>query len=255
LFKVPYNHFGKTTKVDRRHVLVRVIVPRTETSRDQIIKATNSQTAIPPASLRATEQIHRDIEAYFATKSLFYDRRKNFYKNQGKPISDIVGIPYLAQAVLAIALQEPDNSRARPSSLLKEDADHERIFNPKLPLPLFLQCCVIMRRIEAFLKGHNPVIDATVRNNLRFYLGMVVTMRLCELPKPSAEKIAALDVTLLTDIFLEDCLVEVVALYQKLGGTDRVAKGTELGAQLRDAFMVKFKAGKFSAGTARTGSP
>ena len=115
---------------------MRVIVPRTESSRDQIIKATNSQTAIPPASLRATERIHRDIEDYFASRGLFYDRRKNYYKNQGRPICDIVSIPFLAQAVLAVALQEPDNSR-RPSSLLKEDVDHERIFNPKLPLDLF----------------------------------------------------------------------------------------------------------------------
>ena len=90
-----------------------------------------------------------------------------------------------------------------------------------------------MRRIEAFLKSHIPAVDAAVRNNLRFYLGMMAAMKLCKTPKPSAEKIAALDVTSVTDAVLEPCLVEVTALYQKLGGTDRVAKGTELVGQLR----------------------
>ena len=104
-----------------RSVLVRVIVPQEEDSRDRIIKATNSQTSIPRASLRATDKIHRDIEDYLTPRGIYYDRRKNYYKNQGKPVKKIVSIPYLAQAVLACGLRDPANARARPSSLLKND--------------------------------------------------------------------------------------------------------------------------------------
>jgi hypothetical protein len=67
---------------DNRNILIRVIVPEKPESRDRIIKATNSQTPIPPASLRATDKIHRDIEEYFRPNGLYYDRRKNYYKNE-----------------------------------------------------------------------------------------------------------------------------------------------------------------------------
>ncbi|MCL1488228.1 MAG: AIPR family protein [Marinobacter sp.] len=69
---------------EERSVLLRVIVPEDEETRDKIIRATNSQTPIPKSSLRATDNIHRKIEDYLKPRGLFYDRRKNFYKNDGK---------------------------------------------------------------------------------------------------------------------------------------------------------------------------
>lgn len=116
-----HNYFsGCNTEGEERNLLVRVIVPNAIESRDHIIKATNSQTAIPPASLRATDRIHRDIEEYLKPFGLYYDRRKNYYKNEGKSINRIVGIPQMAQAIMAIVLQKPDTARARPSSLMKK---------------------------------------------------------------------------------------------------------------------------------------
>jgi len=47
---------------EKRNILIRVIVPESEETRDKIIRATNSQTPIPKASLRATDLIHRQIE-------------------------------------------------------------------------------------------------------------------------------------------------------------------------------------------------
>ena len=58
-----------------------IIVPDNEESRDQIIFATNNQTNIPKATLRVTDPIHLQIEMYFKSRGLFYDRRKNYYKN------------------------------------------------------------------------------------------------------------------------------------------------------------------------------
>lgn len=113
---------------------MRVIVPSAKESRDKIIKATNSQTAVQQASLRATDKIHRDIEEYLRPRSLYYDRRKNYYKNEGRPRNRIVGIPHLAQAVMSVVLQRPDTARARPSSLLKADDTYKQVFNEKYPV-------------------------------------------------------------------------------------------------------------------------
>ena len=56
---------SQNTEEDDRAILVRMIEPSDSASRDRIIKATNSQTKISAASLRATEKIHRDIEEFF----------------------------------------------------------------------------------------------------------------------------------------------------------------------------------------------
>ncbi len=64
-----YNYFTSNPRItDDRSILVRIIVTGDSTSRDKIIKATNSQTSMPPASLRATDKIQHDIEDFFISK-------------------------------------------------------------------------------------------------------------------------------------------------------------------------------------------
>lgn len=102
-----YSYFTRDkSKLDQddRALLVRIIVPKTEESRDHIILATNSQTSIPKSSLRATDIIHRNIEQYFKSKGLYYDRRKNYYKNLGMPIDKIISIPFLSQCLMSTIL-------------------------------------------------------------------------------------------------------------------------------------------------------
>ena len=107
-----FEHFRSTPGEEKRSVLVRVIEPSSEDSHQRIIRATNSQTSIPIAFLRATEEIHRNIEDYFKSNGFYYDRRKNSYSNEGKPRDKIVGVPTLAQAVMAILLGRPNDARA-----------------------------------------------------------------------------------------------------------------------------------------------
>lgn len=88
-----YNFFSENAEAienEKRNVLVRVIKPESEESRDSIIFATNNQTNIPKSSLRVTDPIHLQIEMYFKSRGLYYDRRKNYYKNQKKKATDII---------------------------------------------------------------------------------------------------------------------------------------------------------------------
>ena len=158
-----------------RNLLIRFVVPIDDDSRDRIIKFTNSQTPVPVASLRATEKIHRDIETFFFTKNWFYDRRKNFYKNAGKPKDRIIGIPYLAQAIMAVVLREPNNARARPSSLIKDNKDHDRVFNSSCPIELYFESARFMNYVDDFLRRAPPNGLEYGRNNLKFHLAMFAT--------------------------------------------------------------------------------
>ncbi len=224
------------TAGDNRKLLVRVIVPSDAASRDRIIKATNSQTAIQQASLRATDKIHRDIEEYLKPRGLFYDRRKNFYRNEGKPLDKVIGIPQLAQSAMAIVLAQPDQARARPSSLLKDNTEYKRVYDPGYPIDVYLVCATAMKHVEAFLRQDSLNLDARDRNNLRFYVAMHSVYSLAGKWRPSPKEIACLDPGLLSDVILGQSLSVVRAHYAAAGGNDRAAKGPELLVRIEAGF-------------------
>lgn len=213
---------------DERKILVRVMVPNADESRDRIIKATNSQTAVLLSSLRATDKIHHDIEEYFRPRGLFYDRRKNYYKNEGKPRDKIIGVPYLAQSVMSIVLRRPDTARARPSSLLKTDDDYQRVFNPVYPIELYHVCAVVMRRVEEELKAPELNVEAKDRNNLRFYVAMYSVMAAMESSTADVDEIARFNLTGLKRSSIQESVALIQAKYEALGGDDQVAKGPAL---------------------------
>lgn len=159
-------------------VLVRILVTDDPKTRDLVIRATNRQTSVPAASLRATDDVQRNIEAFFLSKGWFYDRRKNYYRNIGKSAERIVSIPLLAQATMAMGLGQANNSRARPSSLLKDDDDYRRIFSNKIPLPVYLWLAQAQKDVDVFLVTTAAGTAAPERNNLRFHLAMLATARL-----------------------------------------------------------------------------
>jgi len=209
------------TQIDNRNILVRVIgvagTANEEQTRNRIIKATNSQTAIQVASLRATDSIQRDIEDYLRLQGLYYDRRKNYYKNEGKPIAKIISITYLAQSVIAILLKRPNDARARPSSLLKEDIIYNTVFDPSHPMPLYLTCIQILKRMESYLRAIFSGIRAIEVNNLKFHLAMYSSLLLANNPEATANDILSLKLSDFTDDFLNGCYEAVSETYSAIG--------------------------------------
>ena len=115
----------ETLKAKRRQqfVIVKLIVPPSEQLRDDVVKATNSQTHIPKPYLRGMDTVHRNIEDHLKGIGLFYERRKNQYKNLGKLRNEIVTLTEMAQSLMAAILHRPGDARGRPNSLLKSDDD------------------------------------------------------------------------------------------------------------------------------------
>lgn len=190
-----YRYLSGATPDDparRRSILVRVIVTNDYRTRDQVIRATNRQTHVPVASLRATDEIQRDLEQYFLSRDWFYERRKNYYRNQGKATSRIVTIPFLAQAVMAIGLSEPSNSRARPSSLLKRDADYHRIFDEQVDYGTYLWAAQVQKAVDHFLRTSEASASAAERTNLRFHVSMLLVARAHGKPVRKASEIAGM---------------------------------------------------------------
>jgi hypothetical protein len=173
---------------DERAILIKIIVTNDLEARDRIIKATNFQTPVPAASLRATEPIQRDIEDYFLQHGWFYDRRKNYYKNVGKSPDKIISIPYLAQALTAIIHREPHNSKGRPTTIIKGDSNYNRIFNNSTKIEIYLLCSKVLKASETFIRSshfsqlkdaiNHPYLNVVTLRSLIFHYAMLFTVKI-----------------------------------------------------------------------------
>jgi AIPR protein len=213
---------------DQRTVLVRVIVTTDQKTQDRIIKATNSQNRMQPASLRMTDQIHRDIEQFFKGEGLFYDRRKGFYRDQGHPIKRIVSVNSVAQAVISIILQRPDDARARPGDYFKEQNKYKSIFaNQRITLQNYLACVRIIRHVADYLRRRG--VDKGEAKNLLYYVAAVAVREFIGTRMLAPERLPRTDQ--LKDEALGAALTNVRGFYHKLIATldrDAVARGPML---------------------------
>lgn len=156
-------NFYQIDPLDERSVLIKVIINNDKETIDKIIGSTNSQNAVSPTLLRATETTQRNIEIYFLKEGYYYDRRKNFYKNQGKPVKRIFSIQFTAQAIQTILYNDPASARAKPTTLIKDRASYDRIFNPHVDFKSYLRCVQIVQK--AF-EGYSAIADRDIKSKL-----------------------------------------------------------------------------------------
>ena len=224
-----------------RSVLVRILATGDDPKvRDKVIRSTNRQTSVPAASLRATDDIQRDIEAYFLGNDWYYDRRKNFYKNSGKTAERIISIPFLAQAVMAMGLSRPDDSRARPSSLLKRNEDYRTIFSKEIPISIYLWVARSQKTVDAFLASEPAQSSQQERTNLRFHLAMVAAARLVGGIIHSPKQLSHVAETgiAITEANLGECLAFLREHFHNFveatrDTSDKIAKGPDFVAYLK----------------------
>ena len=165
-------------RIADKSILVKILITEDEIAKDKIIKATNFQTPIQPASFRATDRIHNNLEDYFKSHDWYYDRRKNYYKNMGKPLTRIIGIPYMAQCMMSLIHKEPHSARARPSSLVKKDSEYQRVFNESINPGIYLFCAQATRKVENRLKFEIEDFTNQEKTNLKLHIAMILIMKM-----------------------------------------------------------------------------
>lgn len=148
---------------DTRSVLVKVIINEDKRTIDHIIASTNSQNPVSPSLLRATDDIQRELELFYGNEGYFYDRRKNYYKNQGKPASRIFSIQTTAQIIESLLFNNPYSARSKPTSLIKDNYTYSRIFNQKRNYRVYLNSCLLNKKI---IELWTSIEDKDKKNNL-----------------------------------------------------------------------------------------
>ena len=161
-----FNHFknGETTNDDRA-ILVKIIVTQDPEIRDKIIKATNYQTGVELSSLRSTEKIQRDIEEILLKDNWFYDRRKNYYKNQGRPAHRIISPAFVACCITALVFKNPAKAASGlKTKFMRIDEQYNTLFNAKMDIRVYSSALSIVKAIEYSLlrKKRSMGQDGTV---------------------------------------------------------------------------------------------
>ena len=210
---------------EKRNILVRIICPKEESSRDKVIFATNNQTSIPKYSLRVTDNIHLQIEGYFKTKGLYYDRRKNYYKNRNKKSSEIIGVPFLAQCLITLVLKQPDYARARPSSLLSDNDTYHLLYEDSPNLEVYYR----VAKIGKIVKNNVDLtegLERSEKSDILFYVLYAVVSQKMKTTDITFDKLKNFDFETLSDEEINYSKELVYQLYKEEGGNSRVAKSS-----------------------------
>ncbi len=178
---------------DDRSILVKIIVNNDRSIVDEIIESTNFQNAIPPSLLRATDPIQKELELFFLQNGYFYDRRKNYYKNLGKPSGKIFSINATAQAIKSIILQEPHTARATPTSIVKKDSSYKEVFDSQNDYRAYLNTCLLVSNVHNILLNLEDKNKKSTLINFKLHIALLTCIIKFNTTKYTIDNIANLD--------------------------------------------------------------
>lgn len=136
---------------DNRVVLIKILPCESTQIADDITRSTNNQTAIMSGSLRATDKLQEDIEEIMVKENLYYERRVNYYSNQGIPAMKIFSPLYLAKGYMALVKKKPYNAIALKQRFMRKDASYREIFSERDDLRVWPIIAKIMRMTDEYI--------------------------------------------------------------------------------------------------------
>lgn len=170
-----------------RNILLKIVNTDSINISDMIISSTNRQNAIKPAQLKATDPIQKDIEQLLLKNGIYYERRKNYYKNRGIDKHKIVTLENLAQYLESIYYGNCSGARNNPTTLLKSEKLYNKLFNSSINPKIYtitsevaLKTLECLRRIkknndDIFNKKHSVSLDI-----FKFYIMRMIVLCLCD---------------------------------------------------------------------------
>jgi hypothetical protein len=150
-----------------RCVLVKVIVSNDNEVRDAIIRATNNQTTVELSSLHATDKVQRDIEDILKRNDFYYERRTNFYKNQGITADKLITPLYLASGYVNLILKATAEATRLRSRFMRSESSYEKVFSENSDLKIWPKIAAILKATDAFLESVRPTGNGSSEHFLK----------------------------------------------------------------------------------------
>lgn len=160
----------------RAAVPLRLIVTNNDDVKNEITKATNSQTEIKPDQLEALSEFQKNLEQYYAAVEgdgkLYYERRTNQYSNDSSVIkTKIISIRFQIKAFSAMFLDNPHLVSGYYGTIARKLGD--KIFTSNHRFSPYYTSGLVYYRLETFFRTN--VIHSQYKK-LRYHLLMLFRM-------------------------------------------------------------------------------
>lgn len=218
-----FRHFQNQPKSKNRDsVLVKIVQANDDRIRDAIIRSTNNQTAVEPASLYATDRIQRDIEEILAVHGFYYERRKNHYTNQGYCQSEVVTPLYLGAGFIALGLKNPQQASSFKISSFQNPSMYNRVFRHGANLNVWITITKILKASDKALGkfAQQDRMRLRIVRNWRYVVGFMVTSRIIGTFTYKLEQLSGIDAMTNLSPLLDDA-IEVISVAKPRRRRDR----------------------------------
>ena len=213
-----FRHFQSCPDADTQgSVLIKVVQSNNDGIRDAIIRSTNNQTAVEPASLYATDKVQRDIEEVLRVHGLYYERRKNHYANQGYGQGEIVTPLYLGAGFIALGLKNLRRASSFGNGAIQKESVYNRVFGHGCDLNLWLVIAQLFKRVDGAIGRHvhREGMWHRIGRKWRYVAGFMVASRILGRFTYSLDDLVSMDISAVTPALVDDVIETIAAVRSK----------------------------------------
>lgn len=230
------NNMELSQNIDNLIIPIRIIATKDEKLKNEITKATNSQTAIKKEQLEALSTFQKNLEEYYKTytgpDSLVYERRTGQYRDSDIQKNRIITIPTQIKTISAMFLNEASAVSGQYGTVARRV--NNRIFKTSDKLIMYYLSALALYKIENLFRTNK--IDKIYRRS-RYHAMMLfrIAMSREEMPNFNTKKMENYCKNLL-DILNDDsrCEKTFKAIVDFI-----VSKGSEIDISNRKCFERK----------------
>lgn len=169
--------------IDELIIPIRIIATKDENLKNEITKATNSQTAIKKEQLEALSTFQKNLEEFYKTfttqEFLVYERRTGQYRNSDIPKNRIISISTQIKTIAAMFLDEPSAVSGQYGAVVKRFGN--KIFKSSDKPIIYYTSALALYKIENLFKTNK--IDKKYRRS-RYHAMMLFRIVVSKEEKP-----------------------------------------------------------------------
>ena len=133
------------------------------------------------APAHATDKIQRDIEDILLKYDMYYERRINYYVNQGMPNEKIFSPLYLAAGYIALVDKLPHKAVTLKNRFMRNPRQYENVFSQQDDLSIWPRIASILRTSDIQLEKMRITKNMNTENflkSIRYVVGLITVARL-----------------------------------------------------------------------------
>lgn len=135
--------------------------------------------------------------------------------------------------MISIILKKPDYARARPSTLLADEAVYTRLYGEEHDLEIYYKAAMIGKIVKTSLNISQ--LPRAAKNDILFYVIYAVIAKLLHKTNVTFEDLLGFDLNLLDNDVISDTINIVNSKYVEKGASGRVAKSSTFINELNEA--------------------